>query len=134
MLTRYHHPALRMFADANRTAQSCECYHPSFDLRETGETYVIEGDIPGLTPKDVSLKLDHDTLIISGERKAQDEAEGTKTLWRERETGGFERRYRLFDLVQTDKIAAKVADGLLTVTLPKKEAAKPQTIDIQVQA
>jgi HSP20 family protein len=104
-----------------------ECFTPFADVRETTDGYAIDIDLPGLTEKEVEITLEGLHLTIKGERKPQSDAQYTR---RERGFGGFERIFRLPDDVDNARIEAKSKNGVLTLTLPKSEAAKPRTISI----
>ena len=104
-----------------------ECFTPMADIRETADGYAIDIDLPGLTEKDVEITLEGLHLTIKGERKATSETQYTR---RERGFGYFERIFRLPDDVDNARIEAKAKNGVLTLTLPKSEAAKPRTISI----
>lgn len=104
-----------------------ECFSPFADVREITDGYAIDIDLPGLTEKDVEITLEGLHLTIKGERKSLSEAQYTR---RERGFGSFERIFRLPDDVDNARIEAKAKNGVLTLTLPKSEAAKPRTISI----
>jgi HSP20 family protein len=98
------------------------------DLTEDGDFYTLKAFLPGLKTEDVSIELDKGVLTISGEYKA-DEVE-THHLMNEFPTGRFARSFELADAIKADKIEASMADGVLTLHLPKAEEAKPRTIKI----
>ena len=102
---------------------------PVLDVHEDADTFVLRAELPGLK-REVSL---HDgALIISGERKAEKIEEGVEVHRQERYHGKFQRALTLPTPVAADKIKAQYKDGVLTVTLPKTEEAKPKQIDISV--
>lgn len=106
-------------------------FYPKMDIIETNDAYVVRAELPGMTKEQIKLEVKGNTLAMSGEKRlANQEA---KANYQRIETG-YGRFSRSFTLpVDTDgsKISAKSENGLLTVTLPKSEAAKNQTIRIQ---
>ncbi|MGC4117358.1 MAG: Hsp20/alpha crystallin family protein [Myxococcales bacterium] len=117
---------LDTFDTVARQGYSWECFSPSADIRETKDGYAIDLDLPGMTEKDVAVTLEGKHLTVKGERKSED-GEFTR---RERGFGAFERVFHLPDDVDSARIEAKAKNGVLTVQLPKAEAAKPKTIAI----
>ena len=92
---------------------------PRFDIAETDKAFVLRGDLPGVTQKDVEVRIDDGLLSVSGERKpAADEERFSR---RERPDGKFARRFWLPDTVDADGIKASYADGVLELTLPKQD-------------
>ena len=87
---------------------------------------------PGIRKEDIQVTLEDNTLTIEGERKCEDEQRDKQFYRRERAYGTFKRSFGLGTEVDTDKIAATYKDGILTLTLPKSEAAKPRQIDVTV--
>jgi len=118
---------LDTFNGVAREGFSWECFSPSADVAESADGYTIDLDLPGLTEKDVSVTLEGKHLTIKGERKV---AEGVQYTRRERGFGAFERVFHLPDDVDSARIEAKARNGVLSLTLPKAEAAKPKTISI----
>lgn len=105
---------------------------PGLDVKESADEYVVQLDVPGVDKKDLSVTLEDGLLTISGSRKAEHQEEGNNGTWHrvERSWGGFERHLRLGEGVDADKVKAEAKDGVLTVRVPKREAAKPRTISI----
>ena len=93
---------------------------------EDGDSIHFEFDAPGVTDKDVELTIHDGELIVRGERKAEEKQGGYDT----RTYGRFERRVTLPSAVDAEKVEAKLANGVLSVTCPKSEAAKPRKIAI----
>ena len=101
-------------------------YYPPANIAENADAYVIQARVPGLTKDDVSVELEGRALTIRGEHK-RDTANFTRE---ERATGKFERTITFKHALAADKIQAEVKNGILTVTLPKAEEAKPRKIEI----
>lgn len=105
---------------------------PAIDLSETEDAIEVTGDLPGLKPEDVEITLTDRILTVKGERKEQKEEKDKDFHRSERYYGSFLRRIALPCEVQGDKVAAKFADGVLKVTLPKAPEAKASGRRIQV--
>lgn len=104
---------------------------PAVDVRETPEALTFHAELPGLTKENVQITLENQVLTISGERRLEKEAKGETFHRVERTYGSFSRSFTLPGNVKTGEAAAKFADGVLTITLPKLEELKPRTIDIK---
>ncbi len=107
---------------------------PAMDLVERGDTFEIEAEIPGLSPEEVELKLSDGWLAIRGEKRTERrESEGDYHL-RERSVGRFERSFRLPPGVDSNRIEARMASGVLNVRLPKTAEAKASEKTIAIKA
>ncbi|WCJ18879.1 17.3 kDa class II heat shock protein [Euphorbia peplus] len=106
------------------------------DVKEYPNSYVFIIDMPGLKSGDIKVQVEDDNvLLISGERKRDEEKEGAKYVRMERRIGKFMRKFSLPENANTDAISAVCQDGVLTVTvdkLPPPEPKKPKTIQVQV--
>jgi HSP20 family protein len=105
---------------------------PALDVQEDKDSFVVRTELPGLKREDIEVSLHDGVLVISGERKAEGTQAGVETLRQERFYGKFQRGLTLPKPVAADKITAQYKDGVLSVTLPKVEEAKPKQIDISV--
>ena len=105
---------------------------PAMDLVETEEHFVMRADLPGLGEGDVQIEVQDRTLTLSGERKAEHEANGEGYYRLERATGSFARSLTLPEGVDAEQIAARFENGVLEVRIPKPEQRKPHRIAIQV--
>ena len=101
---------------------------PATDLSETDDAYVVDVNLPGLRHEDVSIEIQGEDLVITGEFK--DSGHGGTIRRRARPIGRFECRTRLPGPFKADKVSARLSDGVLTVTLPKTGTAKPRQIQI----
>jgi HSP20 family protein len=101
------------------------------DLRETDDGYVVETIVPGAKPEDVEISVLGDTLRISAEVQDKSEQSGEKWLIRERRFGRFERALTLPMQVKADAATADFRDGVLTISLPKAEVARPRSIQVR---
>jgi HSP20 family protein len=105
---------------------------PSMDLVESEDHYVLRADLPGVSQEDVNIEVENDVLTISGERKA-DHHESTSGFMRmERAFGAFSRSLTLPKGVDPEAVTASFVDGVLTLQIPKPEAARPRRIQIAV--
>lgn len=102
------------------------------DVTETENEFVVKASLPGVKPEDVQITVHGDTLTIRGESKAEEEKEGEHWHLRERRFGSFQRSVTLATPVDSDKTEARYEHGVLTLTLPKAEGAKPRQIKINV--
>ncbi|XP_030952860.1 18.2 kDa class I heat shock protein-like [Quercus lobata] len=103
------------------------------DWKETPEAHVFKADLPGLNKEEVKVEVEDDRVLqISGERKV--EKEEKKDTWHrvERSSGKFLRRFRLPENAKMDQIKAAMENGVLTVTVPKVEAKKPDVKTIEI--
>jgi HSP20 family protein len=100
------------------------------DVCETENEYCVKASLPGVRPEDVQITVHGGTLTIRGEAKAPEEKKGERWHLRERWSGAFERSITLGAPVDSDKAQARYEHGVLTLTLPKSEEAKPRSIKI----
>ena len=104
---------------------------PLMNVTEDNDNFYVRAELPGLKPDELNISVTGDTLSLSGERKIQAEDERAQYHRREREAGKFSRIVSLPSQVNTGKVEARSKDGILTLTLPKAEAAKPKKIAIK---
>lgn len=106
---------------------------PNLDLSETPEAVEVKTDLPGFKPDEVNIEVGDNVLTISGTHTAEKETkEDARKYHRiERRSGSFSRSIRLPCVVQDEKIAAELCDGVLSVTLPKSEKAKTRKIRVK---
>ena len=103
---------------------------PSVDVFEDKESLKIVAELPGLKPEDVKITLENSTLTLRGEKKQVAEEKTERVHRYERSYGSFERSFSLPNTVDADKVAASFENGVLTITLPKAEKAKPREIAV----
>jgi HSP20 family protein len=99
---------------------------------EDKESVKIVAELPGVKPEDVKLSLENNLLTIRGEKKQQAEEQSERVHRYERSYGTFERTFALPSTVDPERIEASYESGLLTVTLPKAERARPREIQVRV--
>ena len=111
-------------------------FNPQVNVAESEHDYEVTLDLPGMRSEDLDLEVKDHTLVISGERRDETRSggEGKRFHRVERSYGHFRRVIPLAGAVDESKIDAEYRDGVLTVTLPKSEAAKPKKIDVRTSA
>ena len=105
---------------------------PACDVFEDKDAVKIVAEVPGVRPEDVKLSLENNLLTVRGEKKQQAEETTERVHRYERSYGLFERTFSLPTTVDPDKIAAKYEQGILTITIPKAERARPREIPVKV--
>lgn len=105
---------------------------PAIEISEDETRYVVSADLPQVYRDDVKVALENDSLIISGERKQLEKAEGLRVHRSERRYGTFRRTFHLPDDADANGVNASFKDGVLTVTIAKSEAKKPKNIEVHV--
>ena len=112
-----------------RTGQLFTGWSPAFDLYESGDHLTAVVELPGMRKEDIDISMHDGTLTVSGERK-RESANGEKAQRTERYVGTFRRSIALPTHVDASKVSATYQDGILKVTLPKAEEAKPKQIKV----
>jgi HSP20 family protein len=106
--------------------------YPACDVFEDKDAVKIVAEVPGVRPEDVKISLENNLLTIRGEKKQQAEERNERVHRYERSYGVFERGFALPSTVDSDKIHAAYENGVLTITVPKAERARPREISIKV--
>jgi len=106
---------------------------PAVDMYETDNDVVIKATVPGVKPEDVQVTVTGNTLTIKGEVKAEEDVKKRNYVYRERRSGEFVRSIELPSGAEADKAKAEFEHGVLTLTIPKTEAAKPKTITVKAK-
>ena len=122
---------LPFWSSIARQGQLFSGWSPSLDLYQNNDNVVAVIELPGMRREDIEISLHDGTLTISGERKSQS-SNGEKAERTERYIGKFRRSITLPTRVDANKVSASYRDGILTVTLPKAEEAKPKQIQVNV--
>ena len=113
-----------------RTGQLFTGWSPALDLYESGDHFVAVVELPGMPKEVIDISLHDGTLTISGERKRESNSNGDTAQRTERYVGTFRRSIALPTHVDPSKVSATYEDGILKVTLPKAEEAKPKQIQV----
>ena len=106
---------------------------PAMDLYEDKDNFVLKAELPGMKKEDIDISLHEGVLTVSGERKREQTHEKEEAYRSERFFGRFHRTISLPRAVAADKVVAHYKDGMLSVTLPKSEEAKPKQIPISIK-
>ncbi len=152
-LTRWHRPELSTWAglgrltdlrdeidrlfeaplsELARTTQLLSGWTPPLDMHEDKENVIVQVELPGMKKEDIDISLHDGSLSISGEKRTEETHKDSDVYRSERFVGRFQRTLTLPVSVAADKVKAQYKDGILTVTMPKTEEAKPKQIDVQV--
>lgn len=107
-----------------------QAWAPPLDVVEDKDAFTIRAEIPGMKREDIEVSIQDGALVISGERQEEKVNEGSEVHRKERYYGRFSRALTLPVAVSSDKVKASYKDGVLTVTLPKAEEAKPKQITV----
>jgi HSP20 family protein len=105
-------------------------FAPRFEVKETTDAFILKADVPGVTEADLDIAVHNNVLTLSGSRSAEERKDGEAYALYERQFGSFSRSFGLPEMADGDKIAAKLEAGVLTLTIGKKEAAKPRKITV----
>jgi len=127
-LRLFHDSVARMFSEP-----SARPWTPGVDILESENDLVLKADVPGVDPKNIDISMENGTLTLKGERKFENSETHQGYHRIERSYGSFARSFALPDTVDVEKVKADFKNGVLTVTLPKKEVAKPRAVKIEVQ-
>ncbi|HTP79313.1 MAG TPA: Hsp20/alpha crystallin family protein [Bacteroidota bacterium] len=106
---------------------------PAVDIKEQDDEYVVNVELPGVKKDEVKITIESNVLTIRGEKKEEKNSKEGNYQRVERSYGSFQRSFTLPSTVKSDKIEAAYNDGVLTVTLPKAEEAKPKQIEVKVK-
>ncbi len=108
-------------------------WNPAVDIIENNDTYILKAEIPGMNKDDVKITLENNLLTIRGEKKNEVEKKDGNYHRVERSCGSFERSFTIPGTIKANDIDAQYKDGVLTLTLPKAEDAKPKRIEVNVK-
>lgn len=118
------------FFNSDVQGEETRAWVPPVDIQETADAYLFHAELPGLTKEDIHITLENNVLRVSGERKLEKDAKKENYHRVERTYGTFTRTFALPTQVEADKVQAAFENGILTVTVPKAEQAKPRQIAI----
>jgi HSP20 family protein len=119
-------------AELARGSRLLSGWTPELDIFEDKDNLIVKAELPGMKREDIQVSLHDGSLSISGERKTESKHEDAEVYRAERFVGRFQRTVTLPTPVAGDKVKADYKDGILTVTLPKTEEAKPKQIEVNV--
>lgn len=115
-----------------RSSQLLSGWTPAFDVYEDNDNFIVKAELPGMKKEDIELSLHNGSLSISGERKSESKHQDAEVYRTERFFGRFQRTVTLPSPIAAEKVKAQYKAGILTVTLPKTDEAKPKHIDVNV--
>ena len=127
----------RLFNEAfDRTSDEANLttWAPAVDIYETEHELVVKADIPDIKPEELDIRVENNILTIRGERKFEKKVSENNYLRVERSFGSFSRSFSLANTVNPEAIKADYKNGVLTMSIPKREEAKPKQIKVNVEA
>src|SRR6266403_2491231 len=127
-LTRLFNEAFERSSDES----SITTWAPAVDIFETEHELVVKADLPDIKPEELDVRVENNILTIRGERKFEKKVNESNYLRVERAYGSFSRSFSLANTVNSEAINAEYKDGVLTLTIPKREEAKPKQIKVSV--
>jgi HSP20 family protein len=129
-LNRLFNEAFERTSDeANLTA-----WAPAVDIYETKHELIVKADIPEIKPEELDIRVENNILTIRGERKFEEKVSENNYLRVERSYGSFSRSFSLANTVNAEAIKADYKNGVLTLSIPKREEVKPKQIKVNVEA
>ena len=130
-----HEQLNRAFADTFQRGSeesNLTTWAPAVDIFETEHELVVKADLPEVDPKELDIRVENNILTIRGERKFEKKVEENNYLRVERAYGSFARSFSLANTVKSEAIKADYQNGVLTLSIPKREEAKPKQIKVTV--
>jgi HSP20 family protein len=127
----------RLFNESFRThteESALTSWAPAVDIYETPNELVVKADLPDVNEKDIDIRVENNLLTIRGERKFDKSVSEENFLRVERTYGSFSRSFSLPNTVNAEAIGAEYKNGVLTVTLPKREESKPRQVKVTINA
>lgn len=124
----------RLFGDVARNHQesSLSTWAPAVDIYETEHELVVKADLPDIDPKDLDIRVENNILTIRGDRNLEKKVNEDDYLRVERAYGAFSRSFSLSNTVNAEAIKADYQNGVLSLSIPKREEAKPKQIKVNV--
>ena len=125
---------LNDFLGRTSSDSSLTTWAPAVDIFETEHELVVKADLPDVKPEELDIRVENNILTIRGERKFEKKVDENNYLRVERSYGSFSRSFSLANTVNAEAIKADYQNGVLTLTIPKREEAKPKQIKVNVAA
>jgi HSP20 family protein len=126
---RFFEDAVTRLMNEPRTGRP---WSPAVDILETEEALTLKADLPDVKIEDIDIRVENGTMTLRGSRKFEKDANVKGYHRIERSYGEFVRSFALPPTVETDKVGAEYKNGVLTITLPKKETAKPRQVKVEI--
>ena len=137
-LSTLNHQVNRLFNEAVLRGQgegsALTTWSPAVDIYETENELVVKSDLPDVSEKDIDIRVENNLLTIRGERKFEKSVSEDSYLRVERSYGTFSRSFSLPNTVNAEAIHAEYKNGVLTVTIPKREESKPRQVKVSVSS
>jgi HSP20 family protein len=126
----------RIFSDVfeRNEESSLTTWAPAVDIFETEHELVVKADLPDVKPEELDVRVENNILTIRGERKFEKKVNESNYLRVERSYGAFSRSFSLANTVNSEAIQAAYKNGVLTLSIPKREEAKPKQIKVKVES
>ena len=122
----------RMTREGRTEPASTRTWAPLVDIYEDESELVVRAEIPGVKREDINIQVTNDELVISGERKFEEDGGKRNYMRLERPYGPFQRSFSIGLPVKTTEVKASYKDGVLEVTVPKAEETKPKQVQVEV--
>jgi HSP20 family protein len=119
--------------DRSSEEASLTPWAPAVDIYETEQSLVVKADLPDIKPEELDIRVENNILTIRGERQFEKKVNESNYLRVERAYGSFSRSFSLANTVNSEAIQAEYKNGVLTLTIPKREEAKPKQIKVRVE-
>ena len=113
------------------TARPASAFTPAFEVKETSDAFIVKADLPGVAEADLDINLHNNVLTVTGARQSEERKEGESYTLYERQFGSFSRSFSLPDMADSERVEAKLDNGVLTLTIGKKAEAKPRKIALK---
>jgi HSP20 family protein len=124
----------RFFGQENGKPRSGEVWAPRVDVEETDKEILVKADLPGVDPKNIEITVENGVLMVRGEKNEEKEEKKKNYHRIERFAGSFYRAIQLPPGADTEKVSAASANGVVTVTIPKKAEAQPKKVTVTPKA
>lgn len=138
LLNQFQQDVNRMFSDlmpVNRQIGEATVaagqWAPLVDIKEDSDKFVVMADIPGVDPNQIKITMENQVLAIEGEKVFEKQEEKDNYTRKERFEGRFYRQFTLPASADSEKVTAQCRNGVLAITIPKKEQAKPRQIEVK---
>lgn len=129
-LALFDEPFSRIFGEG----QNAKPWTPPVDIHETDHELVLKADVPDVKPENIEVNFENGTLTLKGKREFEKKEEGKGYHRIERNYGTFVRAFSLPETIDPEKLTAGYKDGVLTISIGKKEIAKPRSVKVNVSA
>lgn len=112
-------------------SRAVTAFSPTFDVKETAESFVVRADLPGVEEKDIDVSIHNGVLTVTGSRQAEERKDGESYYLYERQYGSFSRSFSLPETADAEKIDARLRNGVLELSIGKRAEAKPRKIELK---